>query len=454
MSIPVAPGRLPLVGHLAQLFARPLQFLNSLRHVGELVRVDLGSAPMVMITDAKLTRQVLLDSRTFEKGGPFFDRLSELCGESLLTSKSEPHRRQRRLIQPAFDQARMQGYSAIMAEAIDDVLGEWRDGAVVDMTAAAYDITVRSSARTVFAAEIARTAGRHIVDALSTYAQGMFIRTMVPARLLDLVPTPGNLRYLRAVKLLHASVDEIIAAYRATGVDHGDLLSMLLAHREDDSALTPQEVHDQVLTLFLAGTETTAAVIAWSLYLLGAHPAMMERLRAEVDTVLAGQEVRWDHLTKLPETQRVITEALRLYPPAWLFTRVTTEDVALGAHHLPKGTGIGCSPYLLHHNPDLFEAPDRFDPDRWLPERARTVPKEAFIPFGGGARKCIGDAFGLIEATLVLATITARWDLHPTLDRPVQPVPRRAALTPGALPMRVRSRAHRASSAETTQGSG
>ncbi|HEX3478922.1 MAG TPA: cytochrome P450 [Kofleriaceae bacterium] len=216
---------------------------------------------------------------------------------------------------------------------------------------------------------------------------------------------------------------------------------MLLAHREDDSALTPQEVHDQVLTLFLAGTETTAAVIAWSLYLLGAHPAMMERLRAEVDTVVAGQAVRWEHLTKLLETQRVITED----PPAWLFTRVTTEDSALGAHHLAKGTGIGCSPYLLHHDPDLFEAPDRFDPDRWLPERARTVPKEAFIPFGGGARKCIGDAFGLAEATLVLAAITARWDLHPTLDRPVRPVPRRAALTPGALPMRVRSRAHGAS---------
>lgn len=135
MSIPVAPGRLPLVGHLVQLFARPLQFLSSLRRVGELVRVDLGSAPMIMITDASLTRQVLLDSRTFEKGGPFFDRLSELCGESPLTSKSEPHRRQRRLIQPAFDQARIPGYAAVMAEAVDAVLGAWRDGAVVDMAA-------------------------------------------------------------------------------------------------------------------------------------------------------------------------------------------------------------------------------------------------------------------------------------------------------------------------------
>ena len=161
-----------------------------------------------------------------------------------------------------------------------------------------------------------------------------------------------------------------------------------------------------------------------------------------MDAVLACQVATWEDLAELPETKSVITEALRLYPPAWLFTRITTEDVALGAHHIPKGTGLAYSPYLVHRSPDVFEAPDQFDPDRWLPERARTLPKDAFIPFGGGARKCIGDAFGMTEATLALATITARWDLQPLHDRPVQPARRRASLTPGALPMRLRSRAH------------
>lgn len=439
-TIPVAPGRLPWLGHALPLLRRPLQFLTSLGRVGELVRIDLGGMPMIVITDAKLTRQVLLDSRTFDKGGPLYDKVIELTGEGLISSRSEPHRRQRRLIQPAFSQARMQGYAVIMTEVVDAILGQWRDGAVIDVTAAVHEITAQTAARTMFSAPMAGAAVQRIVDAISTFAHGVFLRMMVPAGILKLVPTPGNLRYSRAVKLLHTSVDEIIVAYRTAGVDHGDLLSMLLAAGDDGSALTPQEIHDQVVSLFLAGIETTAAALAWSLYLLVGHPMVMKRLRAEVDAVLAGQTATWDHLARLHETRRVITEALRLYPPGWLFTRVTTEDVTLGAHHIPEGTGVAYSPYLVHRSPDVFEAPDTFDPDRWLPERARTLSRDAFIPFGGGARKCIGDVFGMTEATLALATIIARWELHSMIRRPVQPTRRRASLTPGALPMRLHSR--------------
>ena len=184
MSIPVAPGRLPLLGHALPLLRRPLQFLSSLGRVGELVRIDLGSLPMIVITDAKLTRQVLLDSRTFDKGGPLYDKAIELVGEGLISSKAEPHRRQRRLIQPAFSQTRIQGYATTMTKVVDEVLGHWRDGAVVDMTAAAYEITARTAARTMFAAQIASATVQGIVEAISIFAHGVFIRMMVPARIL------------------------------------------------------------------------------------------------------------------------------------------------------------------------------------------------------------------------------------------------------------------------------
>ncbi|MEU6199526.1 cytochrome P450 [Streptomyces sp. NPDC047061] len=440
--VPVAPGRLPVLGHAVPLFRRPLHFLRSLEQVGELVRVDIGALPMVVITDAGLTRQVLTDSRTFDKGGALFDKVRELTGDSLLTSRFETHRRQRRLMQPAFGRARVQAYAKVMNSMIDAVLGEWEEGSVIDVAAAAYDITSRTAARTMFAADVAGPAAARVVAALSVYLHGLFLRMMAPSGALGRLPTPGNLRYERAVRLLHSSVDEIIEAYRASGEDHGDLLSMLLAAGDDDDGerLSPQEIHDQVITLFLAGIETTAAALSWSLYLLGAHPEAAERLWTEVDSVLGGRSADWTDIGSLPETRRVITEALRMYPPGWIFTRVTTAEVALGPHLLPAGTGLAYSPYLLHHDPGVFADPDRFDPDRWLPERAASVSKGAFVPFGGGVHKCIGDTFGMTEATLALATIAARWTLAPEFRGPVEPAPRRATLSPARLPMRVAGR--------------
>jgi pentalenene oxygenase len=461
--IPIAPGRLPLVGHAVRLFRDPLTFLRSLRPVGGLVRVDIGAMPMVVITDAALTRQVLLDSRTFDKGGALFDKVRELTGDSLLTSRFEPHHRQRRLMQPAFARKRIESYATIMSGMIDAVLGQWRDEAVVDITAAMYDITARTAAHAMFAADVAGPAAARVVEALSVYLHGLFFRMMSPSSLPARIPTPANRRYDRSVRLLHESVDEIIAAYRASGLDHGDLLSMLLVgdesiHRDaDDSAsiksgdsaaeepaaLSPQELHDQVITLFLAGIETTASALAWTMYLLGAHPETARALRDEADAVLGDRSPEWDDISQLTLTQRVLTEALRMYPPGWIFTRIVTQDTTLGPYRLAEGTGLAYSPYLVHHSPQMFEQPDRFDPDRWQPERMAQLPKDAFIPFGAGVHRCIGESFGLTEATLTLAAISARWIVEPLLDRPVEPAPRRATLTPGRLPMRVRRRPER-----------
>ncbi|HSZ29668.1 MAG TPA: cytochrome P450, partial [Pseudonocardiaceae bacterium] len=224
--------------------------------------------------------------------------------------------------------------------------------------------------------------------------------------------------------------------------DHGDLLGALLSTRDPDGnnqGLSETEILDQVVSFFGAGTEATANTLAWALHLLTQHPDIRARLHTELDTVLAGRPATHADLPRLEFTSRVIRETLRLWPSAWMFTRMVTADTDLGGHHLPAGTIIVYSPYLLHHHPDLYERPDRFDPDRWLPEAAQVIPRHAYIPFGGGARKCIGDTFGFTEATLALATITTRWHLQPLSGQQIRPA-LAIALVPKGLRLRTIAR--------------
>ena len=443
LPIPIAPGRLPVLGHMLPMIRRPHEFLCSLTKIGPLVRVDIGGQSMIVVTDATLTRQVLKNNKAFDKGGALYDKARDLVGAGLLTSQAQDHLRQRRMLQPVFHQHRIKNHAAIMSEVIESVLGEWQDGAVTNITETAYKITSYSAARTMFAAQIAAQDVARIVEALLVYLQGMFVRMIAPDTIRPLLTMHDNARYKQAVHTLHASVDKIIAAYQASGTDHCDLLSMLLVARDDDgSPLTAQEIRDQVISMFVAGIETTASVISWSLYLVGRHPDVASNFYSEVDTVLDGRAAQWDDLAQLNETKRIITESLRIYPPGWIFTRVTMQPVMLGEYHLPQGTGLAYSPYLLHRSPEIFEQPERFDPDRWLPQRMANVSLDGFVPFGGGVHKCIGDNFGVTEATLALATIASRWTLQPTQSQPVQPVPRRAVLAPGPIPMRICRRKH------------
>jgi cytochrome P450 len=439
--IPLAPGRLPGIGHALLLLNRPLAFLRSLPKIAPLVQVNIGSLPMIVVTNAALTQLVLTDSKTFDKGGALYDKVVPLTGESLLTSKHDMHRRQRRLMQPAFSQARIKLYANVMRDVIDGVLGSWANGSVVDMTEATYQITSQSAARTMFASPLAGEPVNRLVEALGIYLHGLFLRMMDPTGLYEHIPLPANLQYNRAVALLHESVDEIINGYKKSSVDHGDLLSMLLAGEDEHGEkLTHEEVHNQVITLFLAGIETTGGTLGWSIYFLGENPHIARRLRDETDRVLAGRPAQWEDVPQLAETRRVITESLRMYPPGWLFTREVMCDTELGGYHLPKGTGVAYSPYLLHRNPEAFTDPDSFDPDRWLSGRVESIPKGAFVPFGGGTHKCIGDQFGLTEVTLALANLAANWDFVPEFEGSVEPAPRRATLTPTKLPMRVSRR--------------
>lgn len=432
-AVGAAPGAIPLLGHAPRLLRDPLGFLESLPAHGDLVQIRVGTSHALVICHPTLLHHMLVDDRTFDKGGLLFDVARDALGNGLATCPHGVHRRQRRLTQPAFHHTRLPGYAAMMTHQITALTGTWHDGQHITPLLQMSELTAKVATATLFATTVGHAETEHIHRDLTTISQGVLRHMFMPRALLAL-PTPGNRRYTQALTRLNTTITQIIEDYRHDNVDHGDLLSMLLAAHDDDGrGLTGTEIHDHVMVFFLAGLDTTAATLAWALYLLARHPDIQHRLRAETDAVLGGRTATWEDLPKLEFTGRVITETLRLYPPGWLFTRTVTTDTELGGHPVKAGTTVLFSAYLIHHRTDLYPDPHRFNPDRWL---TTTPPRSGYLPFGGGARKCIGDTFGLTEATLALATITNHWHLHVKPGTNLRPA-LRTTLVPRPVPIRI-----------------
>ncbi|GGL86791.1 cytochrome P450 [Streptomyces fumigatiscleroticus] len=439
-----APGTCPSVTHAVALFRRPLDFLTSLPAHGDLVEIRLGPVRAWVACEPRLVHHVLMDPRTFDKGGPLYDRLRTLMGDGLVTCRQEAHRRQRRLLQPAFGPPRVAGHLALIGEEADAVCRAWRAGHTVDLTAALTALTTGVTSRVLFSDSLGAAQAAAVRDSLAVIVRGLFVRTVVPVDALFRVPTPGNRRYLRAVARLHAVVDSLVAERRRdAGCDErDDLLGTLLrcAHGDGAGALTERGLRDQLVTLLLTGVESTAMCLASVFALLAGHPDAERRLHEEVDEVLAGRSVPGPgELARLRYTRCVVTETLRVAPPGWLFTRVTTREVRLAGRRLPRGTTVLYSPYLLHHDPASFPEPGRFRPERWLPERAAAVPGGALLPFAAGNRKCIGDTLAMTEATAAVAVVAARWRLRPVSGHEGPPRPA-ATLGPRSLVMRCEPR--------------
>lgn len=417
-TVGTAPGIFPFIGHGIDLVRRPLAFLNSLPDHGDLVEIRLGPQRAWMACHPDLVHQVLRDPRTFDKGGPLYDRLRMLLGDGVGTCRHRDHRRQRRMLQPEFRRARVADHVRLMGEEVESVCRAWRAGHVVDVSAAMMDLSTRVLSRVLFSDSLDTGTAAELRRCLATVFRGMFVRTVMPVDALFRVPTPANRRYRHASDRLRAIVDAAIAQ-RRRGTPHDDrddLLGTLLSATRADgggTAITDEEVHGQVLTLIFAGAESTALCLSSAFELLARHPEEERRLHSEVDAVLAsGQPPGPEELPRLVHTRCVLTETLRHRPPGWLFTRVTTQETELAGHRLPPGATVMFSPYLLHHHPALFPDPDRFLPDRWLPGQAGPVPPGAMIPFGAGSRKCIGETLALAEATVAVSFIARHWRLR------------------------------------------
>jgi len=432
----MAPGRLPLIGHLLALARRPLEFIGSLREHGDLVEIRLGPQRAYMVCHPDLVRAVLLDSRLYDKGGTFYDAVRKILGNGLIVSNWTDHRTQRRLVQPAFHRDRLSSYATVMGEEAAALAAAWRPGGVVDLDEAAHTVTARVTFRSMFSTDVAADVVREVQHAMIPFGEGVFRRTVDPSGLYARLPLPSNRRFDRLVARFQEIIEDLVdERRRSTSDDHGDALSMLLEARDDDTGarLTRDELRDQVMNLLFAGAETAATTLAWTFHLLAHHPEAERRLHEEIDGVLAGRPVEFDDLPKLVYTRRVLNEAMRVYGPVWMLTRVTTADTVLAGRRIPAGATVMFSPFTLHRDPAVFAEPDRFDPDRWLPERAE-IPRHATMPFGGGGRKCIGDDFAMVEMMIVLATIAARWRLRAVPGSTTRPRPL-ATLSPGKLRM-------------------
>ncbi|WP_406277919.1 cytochrome P450 [Streptomyces sp. NBC_00191] len=432
-----APGRLPVLGHAIPLLRQPLEFLTSLPAQGDLVEVRLGPRRAFMVCRPELVQQVLLDPRTFDKGGPLFEAARLLVGNGLVTCGWAEHRIQRRLVQPAFHPSRMASYVGVMCEEIDAALAAWEADRAFDLNAALHALTIRVTMRTLFSTTIGSRAVTEVQHCLPVILSGIYKRMIAPIGVLHSLPTPGNRQFDQARARLRTVIDETVQARRSAGSDTEDLLSILMGAQDEESGrrFTDDEIRDQVMTLLIGGTETTASTLAWACHLLGRHPEAEQELQAEVDNILGGRLLPAFHdLPALDHTRRVVTEALRLFPPAWILTRTATVETELAGKPLAPGTIVLFSPYVLGRDPRVFPDPERFDPDRWLPGRVSSAQRGAMVPFSAGSRKCIGDSFGMAEATLALAAVSARWQLRPVPGTAIRPKPK-AALNTGPLLM-------------------
>lgn len=452
-----AGGAWPLLGHGPALYRRPLSLLESLPRHGRLVRIRMGPSTVIVVCDPELTDRMLREDQVYDKGGPLFEKARESMGNGLVTCPHAEHRRQRRLCQPAFHPARLEAYADVMAEQVAGLADGWRAGETVDVMAALYGLTGRIAVQTMFGADLPVAVQYQSLADLRTIVTGTYRRMLAPGWV-NRLPTAGNRRYDHARTRLRASIGKIAADRRTreagegAGVsataeppatvgtparpeahaDRTDLLSALLAARDDTTAagrapdgLTDAELVDQVLTFFMAGTETTASALAWALHLVAGHPEVEARLHAELDDVLGGRAAAVADVPDLPYTRSVITETLRMYPPGWFFTRSTAEACELAGVRLEAGTTVAYSPYLIHRLPELYPDPGRFDPDRWSraddAPPARPAIRGSFIPFAAGRRKCIGEDFAFAEAVLALAAISTRWTLRPAPGARVRP---------------------------------
>ncbi|MFF2949802.1 cytochrome P450 [Kitasatospora sp. NPDC057965] len=416
-----APGALPLLGHAWELWRRPLAFLSSLAGTCDVAVLRLGPQRAHLLVSPEAVWEVLVTRNHDFNKGALFERGRAVTGNSIVASEGDFHKRQRRLLRPAFSVSRFGAYTELVRDVAQDMSARWHAGRTIAVDQEMFRISAAAVTVCLFSAPgVAEEAAAVAMRSMPTVATGVAMRALFPSQLPFRLPLPTNRRYERSLRDMHAVIDRIIADYRATGVRHGDLLSMLLDARDEESGerMTDAQIHDECAGLLAVGSETTARTLAWLFHVLGSLPQVAGKVQAELDDVLGDGPVTYEAITRLDYLPRLVHEVLRFHSPAFLFTRSPHADLDLGGHRVPAGTLMLWSPYVLHHNPAFFPAPERFDPDRWIEPTVEA--RRAFLPFGAGPHRCIGSAFAVNEIITILATVTRHWHLTPAGTGPVR----------------------------------
>jgi cytochrome P450 len=392
---------------------------------GEIAFFKLGKRKMYMVSDPEIVKDVLVtNSKNFSKSRAL-KRAKMVVGEGLLTSEADFHLKQRRMIQPVFLQKRISKYAAVMSEHSFRISQQWHDGQVLDMHKEMMKLTFSIVVKTLFNSDIEKNPDE-IGDAL-TAVMKQFTRLVFPfSEYLDKLPLAGIKKCNEALEKLDSTIYEFIEERRGNEDGYDDLLSLLLSVRSDDSdsaGMTDQQIRDEAITLFIAGQETTANSLSWSLYLISQHTEVESKLYEEINSVLGSRLPDMDDYKKLEYTKMVFTEAMRLYPPAWTVVRRALSDYRLKDYIVPKGDDIFMSQYVIHRDPKYYPDPLEFRPARWENDFMKLIPRFAYYPFGGGPRLCIGEGFAWMEGVLVLATILQRWKMKLVQNGAVKPDP-------------------------------
>lgn len=437
------PYNPPLLGNLSRFRRDPLTFLrNAAKRYGDIVYFRLGPKHVYLLNHPEFIKDVLVTRNHNFVKSRVLQKARRFLGTGLLTSEGQFHLRQRRLVQPAFHRDRLVGYAAAMGEYAARTSGRLQDQSTIDMDREMMRLTLAIVAKTLFNADVESDANE-IGKSLATILH-MFDAVLSPfSAILEKLPLPANRRATQAREKLDAIIYRIIADRRRDTVDRGDLLSMLLQaqdHEGDGTGMTDEQVRDEALTLFLAGHETTANALTWTWYLLALNPEAEERMHAEIDRVLAGRTPGFDDLTDLRYTEQVFSESMRLYPPAWVIGREALHGFDLDRHRIERGSIVLMSPYVMHRDPRYYPDPDRFDPDRWLPEASAGRPKFAYFPFGGGPRVCVGERFAWMEGVLLLAALAQKWRFRLGAGHPVETLPLITLRTKNGMKMIVTAR--------------
>ena len=398
--------------------------LDLQRDYGDLVHFAVGPQRVFVVMRADLIRQVLVTHQKSFKKGPGFERARMVLGNGLLTSEGESHLRQRRMLQPAFHRRKVAAHASIMIEEADRVAERWRDGEVRDVGRDMTELSLRVVTRALFGSELdddALRIGRAVAEA------GEFFDYLTIALLPVLIhmPLPRVRRFKQACAELDQATQRVIAQRRNVAhPDADDLLSLMLDARDidgDGSGLSDDQIRDESLTLITAGHETTGNGLNWAWYMLAQHAEVEARFHEELDTVLDDRPLTADDAARLPYTEAVLLESMRLYPPAWGMERRAICDQDIGGYTIPRGAAVLMPTYVTNRDPRRFPDPLRFDPARFLPEANADRPDWAYPLFGAGTRKCIGAGFATLEAVLVLAELGRHWQLRLDPDHTVVP---------------------------------
>lgn len=435
---PPGPRGRPIIGVLTELISDPLQLFQDAARYGDIVGLPVMGKTLYFINHPDYIKHVLVENSPNYRKGPALTATRRLTGNGVLTSEGTFHKRQRQLIQPALHRQRIAAFADVMTAITERQIDGWQPGETRDIHREMMVLTMKVVAKCLYGTDVTRDAER-LCTAVSNFIDDFSPVDITPlGRWLEKVPTPRQRRRERNARTLDNTIYRIIHERRASCENKGDLLSVLLKTLDterDGGGMTDRQVRDEVMTLFLAGSETTGPALTWTFYLLSQYPDVDARLHAELETVMSGRTPTLADLPQLKYTHMVFAESLRLYPPAWGIARRPLVEDEIGGYTIPVGETVVMSQYVMHRNPVYWDSPEEFRPTRFEPEFERQRPRYTYFPFGGGPRQCIGEQFAWMEAELLLATIARRYRLKLAPGARIEPIARMSIRLRQGMPM-------------------